>query len=68
MSDDERFNLLKAHFGSEDEADQLNLEEFAALPDQRVATLVGRIRSVKSAGEISAIRERAIQAKRSGKD
>lgn len=41
MSDDERrFDMLKAHFGSDDEEDKLTLEEIAALSDKRADTLV----------------------------
>ena len=71
-NDEERFNLLKAQFGSDDEADKLTLEEFAALSDKRAETLVDRSPNAKIAGEISAIRKRAIQTAQasqpSGKD
>lgn len=63
-------DLLKVQFGSEDEADKLTLEEFASLPDRMAEDLLRRAAkgSFKIAGEISAIRERAKQAQKSGKD
>lgn len=60
--DKSRFDLLKAHFGSENDADKLTFEEFAALSNKRVEMLVDRILNIKIAGEISAIRKRAIEA------
>lgn len=60
--DASRFNLLKAQFGSEDDAGKLTLEEFAAMPDKRAETLVDRIRSSNIVGEISVIRTRAKKA------
>jgi hypothetical protein len=63
MADDEaRFNELRTHFGSEDDADQLTLEEFAALFDEDASTLADRLGSDKIAGELLRIRERVRQA------
>ena len=63
MSNDEaRFDELKTQFGSEDDADQLTLEEFVALSDKRAEGLADRIANTKLAGGILKIRKRAKQA------
>ena len=66
MSDDAetRFNELRTLFGSEDDADQLTLDEFAELSDKRAETLADRIVSAKIAGELLMIRKRVRQASR----
>ena len=66
MSDDAetRFNELRTLFGSEDDADQLTLDEFAELFDKRAEILAGRIVSFKIAGELLMIRKRVRQASR----
>ncbi len=60
--DEARFDELKVHFGSDDKADQLTLEEFAALSEKRAEGLIDRIANTKLAGEISKIRAKAKQA------
>ncbi len=63
MSNDEAgFNELKNQFGSGDNADQLTLYEFVALPDARAEGLANRIVDIKLAGEVLKIRLRAKQA------
>ena len=66
MSDDaeRRFNELRTLFGSEDDADQLTLDEFAELSDKRAETLADRIVSAKIAGELLRIRDKVRQASR----
>jgi hypothetical protein len=62
MSDQTRFNELKAHFGSQDDANQLTFEGYALLPDKDVETLILRVKNYGIKDELVKIRARAKQA------
>ncbi len=62
VKDQNRFNELKAQFGSDGQADELTLWQFARLSDARAFGLADRLADCIESAEILDIRARAKKA------
>ncbi len=59
VKDQNRFNELKAQFGSDGQADELTLSQFAHLPDSLAFRLAERLADYPESAEVLDIRARA---------
>lgn len=69
-NDEEKFEQLKTHFGSEDDADQISFEGYALLlSNEDVNSLILRVKNDKIKEELLEIRKRAnvSQSQQAGK-
>ena len=51
-----RFNALRHLFGNEGRANEISFEQFCALPERSVETLLGRVADFTVQGEIALLR------------
>ncbi len=57
----EEFDALKVHFGSENGAEQITLEQYAMLLDEEVEDLIRRVKHFGMRAELRKIRKSAQQ-------